>query len=83
VILTNQPEDAGMTESDERLENLAKTIDHGNAAAKALAEKDLIDPDAVAGEAPGAVDEATGRAREGKAGADHATEQDRGPTPEP
>ncbi|HST84646.1 MAG TPA: hypothetical protein VLL08_23110 [Kineosporiaceae bacterium] len=68
-----------MTESDERLESLAKTIDEGKAAAKALSEKDLIDPDAVEGEAPGSVDEATGRADE----ADADEDQDRGPTPEP
>jgi len=73
-----------MTESDERLETVSKKIDHAKRAAKSLSEKDLIDPDSVEGEAPGAVDQATGRApAEREIGGEEATGQDRGPTPEP
>jgi hypothetical protein len=50
---------AGMTESDERLEAVGDKIDDAKAAAKVLAEHDVIDPDAVEGAAPNSVDAAT------------------------
>lgn len=44
--------------SDPELEQVQDTIDDARTAAKNLAERDVIDPDAVEGEAPRQTDDA-------------------------